>query len=146
MSLDDTFEFHCGPELACFGKCCHDVTIVLTPYDVLRLKRATGTESSELLEKHTLRRELRKQKFPVVILKMNEDDKRCPFVSGRVVAFITTVRGPAGYPLGAAEPKSPTPNDCLSFCNPGRSCQGHAEGVPIQVREWMALKARRRTK
>ena len=54
MALDDRFTFRCGPELACFGNCCRDVNIVLTPYDVLRMKRALGMDSSEFLEKHTI--------------------------------------------------------------------------------------------
>ena len=35
LGLDDKFTFACNPQLSCFGHCCHDVTIVLTPYDVL---------------------------------------------------------------------------------------------------------------
>ena len=54
LGLDDKFAFRCGTDLDCFGRCCHDVSIVLTPYDVLRLKRAAGVDSTEFLDKHTM--------------------------------------------------------------------------------------------
>ena len=81
LSADDCFTFRCGPDLDCFTRCCRDVTIVLTPYDLLRLKRALRMDSSELLETHTIRWQAPGQKFPVVVLKMEEEGKQCPFLS-----------------------------------------------------------------
>jgi len=80
LGLDDCFTFRCGADLDCFTRCCRDVTIVLTPYDLVRLKRALGMDSSELLEKDTLRLEGPGQKFPVVALRMEEETKACPFL------------------------------------------------------------------
>ncbi len=56
MGLDERFTFECRPGLSCFTCCCQDVSIVLTPYDILRLKRALRMDSSEFLEKHTITR------------------------------------------------------------------------------------------
>jgi len=55
--------------------------IVLTPYDVLCLKNSLGISSDDFLEKHTIILPQEGSIIPLVILKMNEDDKRCPFVS-----------------------------------------------------------------
>ena len=34
-----TFCFACHPEVPCFNRCCAELTLPLTPYDVLRLRR-----------------------------------------------------------------------------------------------------------
>lgn len=138
MTLDDTFTFRCGADLDCFGDCCRDVTIVLTPYDVLRMKRALGMDSSEFLEKHTLSPRLPGQKFPIVILKMNEEGKACPFVSGQGCGIYADRPWACRmYPLGAAEPKSPTPDDhAFHFVVREELCHGHGQGCPVSVRDW----------
>ena len=138
MGLDDTFPFHCGPGLDCFGRCCHDVSIVLTPYDVLRLKRAAGLPSTEFLEAYTLCLGAG-QKFPVVILKMNESDKACPFL-GEQGCGVYADRPWACrmYPLGAAEPKNPTPTDQpFHFVIREPLCHGHGAEKMVTVREWI---------
>ena len=45
------FRFNCYPGVSCFTNCCQDITIVLTPYDVLRLKNSLGIPSGEFLDK-----------------------------------------------------------------------------------------------
>lgn len=45
-----TFLFECK---AC-GRCCGEYTILLTPYDVIRLRRATGRSTSELIRSRTI--------------------------------------------------------------------------------------------
>jgi Fe-S-cluster containining protein len=139
LGLDDRFTFACNPQLSCFGHCCHDVTIVLTPYDVLRMKRSLRMDSSEFLEQYTLRLQNAEQKFPIVILKMEEPSKRCQFL-GEEGCGIYRDRPWACrmYPLGLAEPKSPTANDApFHFVIHEDICQGHDEGVSLSVREWI---------
>jgi len=43
------FQFNCNPGVSCFTQCCQDVTIVLTPYDVLRLKNGLKISSGEFM-------------------------------------------------------------------------------------------------
>lgn len=45
-----TFLFECR---AC-GRCCGEYTILLTPYDIIRLRRATGRSTSELIHDGTI--------------------------------------------------------------------------------------------
>jgi Fe-S-cluster containining protein len=75
------FQFRCHPEVSCFTNCCQDINIVLTPYDVLRMKNGLGITSEEFLDKHTIIIPKEGKLLPVVILKLNEDDKQCPFVT-----------------------------------------------------------------
>jgi len=110
MKLDDTFTFRCGRDLDCFTKCCSDVSIVLTPYDVLRLKRALRIDSAEFLEKHTLPLFTSDQKFPLVILSMEPESKKCPFLTERGCEFYAARPWACRmHPLGVAKPKNPAP-------------------------------------
>ena len=77
----DKIYFHCFPGLPCFTQCCKDVNIILTPYDVIRLKNALGLPSYDFLDKHAIILYKEKKILPVVVLKMNEEDKTCPFVT-----------------------------------------------------------------
>ena len=81
MEREHPFNFNCYPEVSCFTNCCQDITIALTPYDVLRLKKGLGISSDEFVEKYTIIIPKEKRLIPLVILKMNEENKRCPFVS-----------------------------------------------------------------
>ncbi len=81
--LEETylFNFECRPGSPCYTKCCRDVTIALTPYDLLRLKRALNISSDEFIDKYTLIIPKHKKLLPLIVIKMNEDDKKCPFVT-----------------------------------------------------------------
>ena len=75
------FQFNCFPGVSCFTSCCRDITIVLTPYDVLRLKDNLKISSGDFLDKYTIMIPKKGHLIPMVILKMNETDKKCPFVT-----------------------------------------------------------------
>jgi len=82
LKSNDSFHFECHKGIPCFNQCCADVTIVLTPYDVLRLKNSLAIPSGEFLEKYTTVITPEKSLFPIVVLKMKDDNlKQCFFVS-----------------------------------------------------------------
>ncbi len=78
---EDRFRFDCHKGLDCFTQCCRDITIFLTPYDILRMKNALDISSEKFLADytHTL---VGENGIPVVALKMSDDEARsCPFVA-----------------------------------------------------------------
>ena len=78
----DRIRFHCRSQLACFTKCCRDVNIFLSPYDILRLKKRLAISSEDFLEKYAISLIPEASGFPVILLKMREDrNKECPFVT-----------------------------------------------------------------
>ena len=81
LDAEHQFNFQCSPGISCFTQCCRDVTIALTPYDVVRLKKAAGLSSEEFLDRYTITLTKENKLIPLVVLKMNEEDKKCPFVS-----------------------------------------------------------------
>ncbi len=139
MGPDDRFTFQCGRSLQCFTQCCSDVTIVLTPYDVLRLKQALKSDSSEFLAHHTLSPFAEDQKIPAVILKMDPDTKRCPFVTeAGCGVYADRPWACRMYPLGVAHPDVPTPEDrAFHFLIREDICRGHDSARSLTVREWI---------
>ncbi|HME46260.1 MAG TPA: YkgJ family cysteine cluster protein [Syntrophorhabdales bacterium] len=80
----DRIRFRCHSQLACFTKCCRDVNIFLSPYDILRLKKRLAISSEDFLEKYTISLIPEASGFPVILLKMEEDRNRvCPFVASQ---------------------------------------------------------------
>lgn len=140
MCPSDSFAFCCGADLDCFTHCCRDVSIVLTPYDVLRLKKALGVDSSEFLERHTLSLFTPPKGLPVVMLKMDEEAKSCPFVTERgCILYAHRPWACRMYPLGVAEPKTPTPADHrFHFLIREDLCHGHAAACRTTVGDWIA--------
>jgi Fe-S-cluster containining protein len=141
LTLEDSFSFQCHQSLECFTRCCNDVTIVLTPYDVIRMKQALHMDSSEFLEKYTLSPFSKDQKIPVVILKMDPETKDCSFVSKENGCSIYANRPWACrmYPLGMAEPDNPTPSDrSFHFLLREEMCLGHGTERRIKVSEWIS--------
>jgi hypothetical protein len=140
MTLDDRFNFACGACLGCFTACCSDVSIVLTPYDILRLKKALRMNCTEFLEKYTFPLFGAQQKFPLTILRMDAETKKCPFVTGQgCVVYADRPWACRMYPLGVAKPKNPTPTDQpFYFVLREELCHGHGQGSECSVREWIA--------
>lgn len=81
LKLEDKFYFSCHDKLDCFKTCCRDINIFLTPYDVLRMKNKLELTSEEFIKKHTHVLQAPQSGFPVVILKMREDNLVCPFIT-----------------------------------------------------------------
>ncbi|ACV64485.1 protein of unknown function UPF0153 [Desulfofarcimen acetoxidans DSM 771] len=82
LNLESKFNFSCHQGLECFKQCCRNINIFLSPYDVLRMKNKLGLTSQEFLNLHTLRLSFQKQRFPLVLIKMKEDENLvCPFIT-----------------------------------------------------------------
>ena len=145
VALDDGFPFACHKGLDCFTSCCRDVAIVLTPYDVLRMKRALQIDSTELLDQYTTPALSGEQKVPIVLLKMDSETRLCPFVTQEGCRIYADRPWACRmYPLGAAEPRHPSPEARpFYFLLREDLCHGH-ETSPIgaspgcTVREWIS--------
>ena len=139
MGLGDRFVFECGKRMDCFTRCCADVSIVLTPYDVLRLRRAVGLDSSEFLRRYTISPFDREQKIPAVLLKMDQESRACPFVTFAGCRVYADRPGACRmYPLGLAEPRNATPDDSkFHFLIHEDFCHGHGQGSELSVRDWL---------
>jgi len=137
---NDVFTFRCSKELDCFTLCCRNVSIVLTPYDVLRMKRALRLNSSEFLDKYTVAMNTRGKRLPVLILKMEGEQLQCPFVTQEGCSIYRHRPWACRmYPLGLAEPRHPASGEAKFYftLNEG-GCHGHGKGEACQAQSWIA--------
>lgn len=82
ITADATFRFACSPRVSCFNACCRDLQQVLTPYDVLCLKRFLDLTATDFLGRYTVTATGPGTGLPVVCLRFDpENDMACPFVT-----------------------------------------------------------------
>lgn len=140
LGPDNKFKFKCHQQVSCFTQCCRGINIILTPYDIIRLKNRLELSSEDFLALYTSPRLFEKTDLPVVTLKLLDDDiSSCPFVreDGCIVYEDrpTTCRY---YPLGVVS---------LSRCRDGNDdafyffvnephCKGFLEDKLWTVRDW----------
>jgi Fe-S-cluster containining protein len=134
------FKFQCHPGVSCFTKCCRGINIILTPYDIIRLKNRLQLSSEEFLAIYTQPQILEKTDLPVVTLKLLDDDQTsCPFVreDGCIVYTDrpTTCRY---YPLGVASlsHKEGADDEGFYFFVHEPHCKGFEEEQEWTVNHW----------
>jgi Fe-S-cluster containining protein len=132
MEAEQHFHFRCDPGVPCFTQCCQDVAIVLTPYDVVRLKSTLGMSSEEFLDRYTIIISKEKRLIPIVLLKMNEKDKKCPFVTQEGCSVYSDRPWPCRmYPLDMD-------GEGLFFLITDSSrCQGLTQNEEWRVGDWL---------
>jgi len=100
----ETFTFACHSGVPCFTDCCRMLELALTPYDVLRLRNATGLASWELLENYIITEQDPGEPFPRFYLTMVDDGRAsCVFVSPEgCTVYPHRPSACRAYPLGRA--------------------------------------------
>ncbi len=141
----NTFRFKCHRDIACFTRCCADLNLVLTPYDVLRLKNRLGLSSADFLERYTEPRVKQQDRFPLLRLKMNQDsERRCPFVAKEGCEVYDDRPGACRiYPLGRAASKVDGGRETRTrlFLVREPHCLGLQEEQRWTVDEWLENEA-----
>jgi Fe-S-cluster containining protein len=127
------FKFNCSQDVPCYTQCCQDVTIVLTPYDVLRLKNGLNISSDQFLDDYTIIRSQPKRLIPLVILKMNDPDKKCPFVTQEGCNIYENRPWPCRmYPLDMND------DGTFRLITDASRCLGLKEEGSWRIYEWLA--------
>ncbi len=98
----ERFLFACNEKVPCFNRCCAELTLPLTPYDVLRLCRNLGMTSEEFLKTYSQMRSFPDTGFPLPLLKMQaRPDEPCNFVTPAGCSIYEDRPGACRtYPLG----------------------------------------------
>jgi hypothetical protein len=138
LSLQSRFKFRCHPGVSCFTQCCGKTTIILTPYDILRLKENLGLKSAEFLARYTRQETHDKSGLPVVIMDMPRFEGRCPFV--RDVTGCTVYQDrPAScryYPIGQGTLITEAGPEEFYFYVREPHCRGYEEEAEWTVASW----------
>jgi Fe-S-cluster containining protein len=140
IGLKSKFKFRCHKKVSCFTKCCRGIDILLTPYDIIRLKNRLQLDSEEFLAIYTKPRLLEKTDLPMVTLKLLDDEQEsCPFVrDDGCIVYEDRPTSCRYYPLGVASlshKDGADENDFYFFVNEPH-CRGFEEEKLWTVEEW----------
>jgi len=141
LSLDDKFRFRCHKGIACFNKCCESTDILLTPYDILRLKNRLDLSARQFIDRYTTDCELDAHGMPGLKLGHRPGTRNCVFLGSEGC----TVYGdrPAAcryYALGhmAMRRKGAASDEESYFVVKEPHCLGHFEPCEQTIREYRA--------
>jgi Fe-S-cluster containining protein len=140
LSLASRFKFQCRPGLACFNRCCRTPTVLLSPYDILRLRQGLGITSGEFLGRYTLRETDTRSNLPLIFLDaFRSPEDGCPF-AGPDGCQVYPHR-PAACRLFPITMGSQLTNQGVIdyyFCRRLDYCQGFDTDVEWTVESWQA--------
>jgi Fe-S-cluster containining protein len=141
LDLKDNFYFDCRRELPCFNSCCSNKHLPLTPYDILRIKKALNIDSDLFLAEYTNYRLDQESGFPVISINMeNGDEKNCPFVTPEGCSiYKDRPMACRLFPLGRVSgfaPGNTVPKE-IYYLLKVRGCAGVDELKSQSVEEWV---------
>jgi uncharacterized protein len=142
-TLDSTIQFRCHPGVSCFTACCGNINIVLTPFDILRLRKRLAIGAPEFLHQYTSPVYLEKTDMPGVQIKLSAEG-RCPFVTpGGCTVYTDRPTTCRYYPVGMANfHERPENRDEVAaseqfyFVIQEPHCKGHEEEKTWTIGEW----------
>jgi len=143
LDADTKFRFECHKGVKCFTRCCSNIDIMLTPYDVVRMKKRLGMSSEEFIIKYTVMKKDEKSSHPYAYLKMSGDEeRRCPFlvVPDGCTIYEDRPVSCRYYPIGQATLKK-TENDQVVhdefyFFIKEEHCLGYKESKEWTIASW----------
>lgn len=148
LTLDSKIKFRCHPGVSCFTACCGGIKIVLTPYDILILTQRLGIDAPEFLHNYTVPTYLEQTDMPGVMIKMREEDNKCPFVTPEgCTVYSDRPSACRYYPVGMADFHEAGQKDAdgtevsggddkFYFVVKEDYCKGHYEDKEWTVAEW----------
>lgn len=141
LCLDSRFQFKCHSGLACFNQCCEKPTVILKPYDIMRLRRRLGITSTEFLERYTTKVVEDKSYLPLVLLDIDRvEGGSCPFLEADTGCTVYEDRPGACRLFPITQGSGLMGNDVeeMYFCKRLDFCRGLAEEQEWSLAQWKA--------
>ena len=143
LTLDSPLQFECHPGVSCFTACCHNIKIILTPYDILILRRRLNIPAHEFITLYTEPTYLEKTDMPGVQIKLTGENNGCPFVTPEGCTVYTDRPSACRYyPVGMADfhegGKDDAAEEKFFFLVKEPHCKGHEEPKRWTIRDWRA--------
>ena len=139
LAGDAVIQFRCHKDIDCFNACCKNIDIMLTPYDILRLKKRLGITSTEFLREYTEPFEFGRGSVGGVKYKPKEGTNECQFVTTEGCSVYedrpTACRY---YPVGLLSTRRQDENfDRASYALVQEDhCHGHFEDRKLTIDEY----------
>lgn len=141
-TLDSKINFRCHPGVSCFTACCGNINIVLTPFDILRLRKYLNISADEFLLRFTTPTFVEKTDLPGVKIHLDENG-RCPFVTEEgCTIYPERPSACRYYPVGMAQfhegGEEGVDSEKFFFVVKEDHCKGHEEKTDWTIGEWRA--------
>jgi Fe-S-cluster containining protein len=140
LSPQSKFKFKCHKGVSCFTECCRGTNIILTPYDIIRLKNRLDISSEEFLTLYTTPQLLEKTDLPVVTIRLLEDQNdACPFVRKEgCIIYSDRPTACRYYPVGVASlsHKEGADEGGFYFFVNEPHCKGFEEQDEWNIEDW----------
>lgn len=141
-TLDSKIQFRCHPGVSCFTACCGHIDIILTPFDILRLRKHLNLPADEFLLRFTTPTYVEKTDLPGVKIHLDKDG-RCPFVTDEgCTIYPERPSACRYYPIGMANfhegGQEGIESEKFFFVVKEDHCKGHEEDKEWTIGEWQA--------
>jgi Fe-S-cluster containining protein len=143
-TLDSKIQFRCHPGVTCFTECCGKIKIVLTPFDIMQIRKRLDMDAADFLHTYTEPTYLEKTDFPGVVIKLTEEE-RCPFIKSKTEGCMIYSDRPTAcryYPVGMANfhegAQEGQSSEEFYFVVKEPHCRGFEEDKQWTIREWRA--------
>lgn len=142
-TLDSKLKFRCHPGVPCFTQCCANIKIVLTPYDILQIRKSLDNmPAHEFLLVYTEPTYLEKTDLPGVCIKLDKNG-RCPFIISKTEGCRIYPNRPTAcryYPVGMANfhegAQENQQAEEFYFVVKEPHCKGFEEDKVWTIRDW----------
>ena len=139
LSGDALIQFRCHTGIDCFNACCRNIDIMLTPYDIVRLKQRLGITSTEFLRQYTMPFEFAKDGVAGVKLMPVEGGTACQFMNDEGCSvYADRPTACRYYPVGLLSTRRQDENfDRASYALVQENhCHGHLEDRKLTIDEY----------
>ena len=139
LKLNSVLQFDCHKNVSCFNACCRNIDIVMTPYDIVRLKQRFGLLSHEFVGTYTTPNSMDHHDMPRLKPNTKPGTTECVFLSeeGRTV-YEDRPAACRYYAFGSmgVRKKDATQVENIYILVKEDHCRGHKEPRTLSVADY----------
>ena len=139
LTMKSVIQFDCHKNVSCFNACCRNIDIVLTPYDILRLKRRLGLDSREFVGRFTTPYPMDFHDLPGLKMNVKPGITECVFLSEEgCTVYEDRPAACRYYALGSmgVRKKDESKVEEIFFIVKEDHCRGHEEPRHLTVADY----------
>ncbi len=139
LKLNSIIQFNCHKQISCFNACCRNIDIVMTPYDILRLKKRFKMESRDFVGAFTTPYSMDHHDLPGLKLNTKPGTTQCVFLSAQgCTVYEDRPAACRYYALGSmgVRKKDVAEVEDIYFIVKETHCRGHEEPRKLTVAEY----------
>ena len=133
------FKFDCHKGIACFNSCCKNIDILITPYDIIRLKKYLELNSREFVATYTVPFAMDHHEMPGLKLATKPGTNECVFLTSKGCSVYQDRPAACRYyalgNMGMRKKDSADVNE-IYFVIKESHCLGHLESKTQTVAEY----------